>query len=66
MPEPAPPTARRRYRRQLREAALRSTALEYEALTAIEHAVRAHALSVPDASERLRAMLREQHDRHAV
>jgi hypothetical protein len=57
------PGARRRFARQLREAALRSTDCELPTLDVLEAAVRAGDISVLEGSERVRLILREQHAR---
>lgn len=53
----------RRYGRQLREAVLRSTGAELLAIEALDTAYRRGDLSVFDASDRLRRMLAQQHQR---
>jgi hypothetical protein len=65
MPPPAD-GHRRRFARQLREAALRATATELVDLELVERLVRLNAMSVVDASDLLRALLRAQHERRAA
>lgn len=54
---------RRRFARQLREAALRATPEEALRLEALEAAVRSGAVCVFDAQRSLTALLRSQHAR---
>lgn len=55
--------AHRRFARQLREAALRATPKELVALERLERLVRSEALSVFEAQQTVRALLRQQHAR---
>ena len=57
------PGAQRRFARQLREAGLRATPRERLDLERLERAVREGEVSLPVASDAVRDLLRQQHQR---